>query len=407
MKQIFRNFISVFFLLILLFNTMPVLAADTQGEVSNMKFDENGNFRILIIADTQDTLNPRQETIDLMNAALDKSNPDLVVFTGDNIHGSDWKIKASKSRTSKAIKRIIAPVVSRNIPYCVVFGNHDDEGGVSKEYQMELYKSLGNCLSVKGENMKGCGNYNIPIKSSDATKNIFNLWFMDSGSYNTDDNIDSFYDFVGTDQIEWYEKKSNELKEENGGIPMPSLLFQHIAVPEIYNLLTEVEEGTENAVEKNGKYYILNSDMTEGSMGEAPCPPDYNNGQFDSWKNQGDIIAAFFGHDHVNEFSGTVDGIDMVYTPGAGFYIYGNGPEHGVRVIDIKESDLSYSTELLYYKDLVGNKVYGGDYLWYDGACGHDEKVTISIAAAAGIIILGSGIAAFTIIRKKRKKNNS
>lgn len=402
MKKTFCSCMSVFLFLVLLFNAAPVWAADREG--TTLKFNADGNFRILIIADTQDTLHPRQETLDLMNAALDEAKPDLVVFTGDNIHGPDWKMKKSKNRTRKAIEQIMEPVVSRNVPYCVVFGNHDDEGGISKEYQMELYQSLGNCLSVKGEAMKGCGTYNIPIQSSADNKNIFNLWFIDSGSYNTDEKIDSFYDFVGTDQIEWYERKSNELKAENGGKPMPSILFQHIAVPEIFDLLTEVSEGTENAVEKNGKYYILNSAMATGTMGEAPCPPDYNNGQFESWKKQGDIIAAFFGHDHVNEFSGTVDGIDMVYTPGAGFYIYGNGPKHGVRVVDIKEQDLSYTTELLYYKDLVGNQVYGGDYLWYDGACGHDEKVTISIGAAAGVILLGAGITAFAFIKNKKKK---
>lgn len=404
MKRIIHNFISIFLLLVLILSTIPVFAEETSKERSMLQFDNNGNFRILIIADPQDTLNPRQETLDLMNAALDTTNPDLVVFTGDNIHSPDWKLKNSKSRTTKAIERIMEPVVSRNIPYCVVFGNHDDEGGISKEYQMELYQSLGNCLSVKGEDVKGCGNYNIPIQSSKSDKNVFNLWFIDSGSYNTDENIDSFYDYVGTDQIEWYEKKSNELKEENGGVPMPSLLFQHIAVPEIFELLTEVPQGTENAVEKNGKYYILNSDITTGTMGEAPCPPDYNNGQFESWKKQGDIIAAFFGHDHVNEFSGTVDGIDLVYTPGAGFYIYGNGPEHGVRVVNINEDDLSYTTELLYYKDLVGDTVYGGDYLWYKGSWAHDEKLMIAKAVTATAVVLGIGITAFTITKKKRNK---
>lgn len=403
MKKFTNIIISILLTILFMFGAIPTFAAENEGASSNMKFDKNGNFRILIIADTQDSLNTRQETIDLMNAALDKTKPDLVVFTGDNIHGPDWKLAHSKSRTTKAIEHVMKPVVSRNIPYCIVFGNHDDEGGISKEYQMELYQSLGNCLSVKGENIKGCGNYNIPIQSSKSNKNVFNLWFIDSGSYNTDKNIDSFYDFVGTDQIEWYENKSNALKEENGGVPMPSLLFQHIAVPEIFDLLTEVPEGTENAVEKNGKYYILNSDITTGTMGEAPCPPNYNNGQFESWKKQGDIIAAFFGHDHVNDFSGTVDGIDMVYTPGAGFYIYGNGPEHGVRVVDVKEDDLSYTTELLYYKDLVGNTVYGGDYLWYEGASSHEQKIMKAVGSAVGCAaVLTAGLIVFKIVKKKK-----
>lgn len=399
-------FTAILISIVMMLGTTLSFAAETK-EVNDLKFDGNGNFRILIIADPQDTLNPRQEAIDLMNAALDETKPDLVVFTGDNIHGPDWKIVRSKRRTAKAIQQIMEPVVSRNLPYCVVFGNHDDEGKISKEYQMELYQSLGNCLSVKGEDIKGCGNYNLTIKNSAGDKDIFNLWFMDSGSYNTDKKIDSFYDFVGTDQIEWYEKKSNELKEQNGGEPLPSFLFQHIAVPEIFELLTEVPEGTENAVEKNGKYYILNEEITKGKMGEAPCPPDYNNGQFESWKKQGDIVAAFFGHDHVNDFSGTVDGIDMVYTPGTGFYIYGNGLEHGVRLVDIKEDDLSYTTDLLYYKDLVGDTVYGGDYLWYDGAASHEGKTMKNVGIAVGAVAAAVvGIAAFTVMKKKSRKGN-
>lgn len=403
MKTYFKFTVSFLISVLLMFSCVPAFAADTSEVNSDLKFNENGKFRIMIIADTQDSIKPRQETLDLMNAALDEAKPDLVVFTGDNIHGPDWQIAKSKSRTTKAIKRIMEPVVSRNIPYCIVFGNHDDEGGVSKEYQMELYKSLGNCLSVEGEDMKGCGNYNLTIKNSAGTKDIFNLWFIDSGSYNTDKNIESYYDFVGSDQIEWYEKKSSELKAQNGGEVLPSFLFQHIAVPEIFDLLTEVDEGTEGAVKKGDKYYILNEDIANGSMGEAPCPPDYNNGQFESWKKQGDIVAAFFGHDHVNDFSATLDGIDMHYTPGAGFYIYGNGPEHGVRIVDINESDLSYTTELLYYKDLVGDTVYGGDYLWYEGASGHNLKVVIAVAATAGAaVIIGIGAVVFKIVRKKK-----
>lgn len=45
-------------------------------------------------------------------------------------------------------------------------------------------------------------------------------------------------------------KTSDALKAENGGEPMPSLLFQHIPVPEIYELLKEVPKGTDGAVKK-------------------------------------------------------------------------------------------------------------------------------------------------------------
>ena len=32
-------------------------------------------------------------------------------------------------------------------------------------------------VASEGEAMTGCGNYNLPIKSSDGTKNVFNLWY--------------------------------------------------------------------------------------------------------------------------------------------------------------------------------------------------------------------------------------
>lgn len=386
---------------------VPQLAFGAVDEsTGTLKFDENGNFRIMIIADTQDITNPRQETLDLMNAALDEVKPDLVVFTGDNIHGPAANLKGNEKKTEKAIRQIMEPVTSRELPFCIVFGNHDDEGKISKEKQMEIYQSMPNCLAQAGDEMTGYGNYNLTIQAHDSDKSVFNLWFVDSGSYNEDKSKESYYAFVADDQIEWYKNKSNELKEENGGKPMPSILFQHMPVNEIFELLTEVPKGTENAVKKNDKYYILNESVASGHLGEGPCPPDYNNGQFSAWKEQGDIIGAFFGHDHVNDFEGTVDGINLVHTPGAGFYIYGNGLEHGVRVIDINEKTLSYTTETLYYKDLVGDTLHGGDYLWYEGQSTHNIKLVVCVAVS-GLVAFGGGLAIgiYLTLKKKKHKN--
>lgn len=402
MKKSFKSAASMVISAVLCLSSFTAFAE--VGTSKELRFDENGNFRILIIADPQDVTNPRQETLDLMNAALDSTKPDLVVFTGDNIHGPAAKLSGSEKRTEQAIRQIMEPVTSRKLPFCVVFGNHDDEGEVSKEFQMQLYQSMPNCLAEGGEKMTGYGNYNLTIKAHDSDKNVFNLWFVDSGSYNTDKTKDSYYAFVADDQIEWYKNKSNELKNENGGTPMPSILFQHMPVTEIFDLLTEVPKGTENAVEKHGKYYILNEEKASGYLGEGPCPPDYNNGQFEAWKQQGDILGAFFGHDHVNDFRGTIDGIELIHTPGAGFFIYGNGPEHGVRVIDINEKELNYTTETLYYKDLVGNTLHGGDYLWYQGKSTHDIIVKTTAGVIAGIVAAGAlSVVAVKKIKKNRK----
>jgi len=180
--------------------------------------------------------------------------------------------------------------------------------------------------------LSGCGNYNLPILSSDGQRTAFNLYFIDSlgggGSY---------YDYVKQDQIDWYVRTSNALKAANGGVPVPSMEFQHIPLPE---LRTVASEGLIHTGENN-----------EGVSG-----PYYNSGLFQAMVQQGDMIAAFCGHNHTNTYIGTLDGVDLGFTPGAGFNEYGAAKERGVRVIELHESDLStYDTHLLTFIGLLGD----------------------------------------------------
>ncbi|NLB36402.1 MAG: hypothetical protein GX824_03750 [Clostridiales bacterium] len=90
-------------------------------------------------------------------------------------------------------------------------------------------------------------------------------------------------------------------------------------------------------------------------MHESPCPSNTNSGQFDTIKNQGDVVAMFFGHDHVNTFEVNYQGIDLVATPGVGFASYGD-ELRGVRLITIHESDTStYETQVITYQSLYGD----------------------------------------------------
>lgn len=319
-----------------------------------MKFNKDGKFKILMVADAQDTDTPQKDTIALYKKAVLVSNPDLVVFAGDNTNGK-WK-GVNEEKMKGAIAHLIEPLVQKNIPFAVVFGNHDHEGGVSREKQMEMFKEYPNCLAVNGPDITGCGNYNITIKDSQNRKAVFNLWFIDSNDYAKEGG----YAYVQKDQIAWYEKTSNELKKTNEGKPLPSLLFQHIAVPEVYDLLLEVPKGTKGAVwghgKNKGKRFVVNPNLVkQGKLRESPCSPEINNGQFASWEKQGDIVGAFFGHDHVNDFSGKVGGIWLTCCIGTGFYSYGN--THGVRTIELDENDLSgFKSDILYFEDLLNRK---------------------------------------------------
>ena len=215
---------------VLLVSLIPAArAAQADGQ---LQFDENGEFRILIVADTQDIDKPQKETIALLEAELDAAQPDLVVFLGDQIHGPSTG--RSVERTQKALDAILQPVAARELPFAVVFGNHDDEGGVDKQTQLEYYRSYPGCLAEAGS-VTGVGNYNLLVYGSDGASPAVNLWFFDSGTYAPEGQ--GKYDWVRQDQLDWYLQTEAALAEENGGTPVPAYAFQHIIVPEIYDAM--------------------------------------------------------------------------------------------------------------------------------------------------------------------------
>lgn len=409
-----KKYLSTFLAFIMILSTMlamPAFGAEAENS-TELQFNKDGKFKILILSDCQDTDEPQKETIDMINSALDKTQPDLVVFLGDNIAG--WWQGVDKEKTVKAIHNIIDPVDERGIPFAIVYGNHDHEGLCdennqmteedAKELMMQVYQEYDTCLAVEGEELTGYGNYNLLIKNSTGDKNVFNLWFMDSNPYAEEGG----YGYVQPDQTEYYIRKSNELKAENGGKPMPSLLFQHIIVPEIYDLLEAHDSKVDGAVKGNSvygdKYYTAGDKILQGELLEGPCPADTRHSQFESWKQQGDIIGAFFGHDHNNTFSYELDGIRLTAVPETGYYSYGFN--HGVRTVTLDENDLTafesdiiLSDELLDYEVTPTIKAKHG-YYEYDRAL---KYITVGLVVGAVILVIAAVIA-IRVIKKNKAK---
>lgn len=324
-----------------------------------LRFNEDGKFKILQISDIQDDVTLAPIAKDYISDLVDRENPDLIVLTGDNISSSN----KSESSVKIAINNFMSVFEKRGIPVAAVFGNHDDENTkINKNMQMEIYQSYDCFVGCAGdESISGVGNYNLPIFASDSDKTVFNIWCIDSGTYNTENDLGG-YNCVRKDQIAWYVNTSNALKDANDGVPVPSIVFQHIIVPEIFDALKEVDQETEGAVanngfiENNGKYYILPDTAAEGSvMHESPCPPHYSNGEFDAMLQQGDVLAIAVGHDHINSFVVPYKGIDLISTPGISFHSYGD-EARGARVFVLDESNpTAYETYVHSYAEFYDN----------------------------------------------------
>ncbi len=352
-----KKVLSIILAVVMLLSCVVFASAKNNDE---LRFGSDGKFKILVLADIQSGFPVGEALKAYIAEAIDASDPNLVVFLGDNIMSPE---DGTEESYWKGYDEVFPILESKGVPFTFVFGNHDDESAptVTKEEMLKKYQSYEGCLAYDADPaLHGCATHNLPILSSDGSKVVYNLWLFDSGDYvYNEDGSQRGYDCVRKDQIEWYKSVSEELRVANGGEVVPSLAFEHIIPQEptqkvMFSLPFQLGSITKNFTDGTSATYLPNYFAFDGILSEAPCPSPDNEGQWDAFVECGDVKACFFGHDHVNNFSVNVDGVDAVSVPGTTFKSYSSITDQGSMVITLDESDLStYSTEILYTSDLA------------------------------------------------------
>ncbi|MDR1465493.1 MAG: metallophosphoesterase [Oscillospiraceae bacterium] len=383
-------------------------------EKANLRF-KDGTFTIIQVADLQEAYITSSFTKDFLKAVAKEYKPNLFVLTGDNISdgAANWPLQSSSRNIVKSSIDSYMNVFDKlNVPTTMVFGNHDAESsGVSRFAQLQMYQTHKSFIGYEADQVAAdaahktgnldkksatlgelwMGTHNLVIKGSNSDDIVFNLWLFDSGDYvrKADNPSDSWiadgendgYNSVSAGQVNWFKTVNADLTAR-AGHAVPSFSFQHIIVPEVADYLTPAEEADAdfsltsyklnaagNAVEIDGtskaptavtKYFsnVLPAG-TVGVLHETPCPGKYNFGEYKALKDSGNVVAMFFGHDHVNTFElKKADAPDLVNSPTTGFGSYGD-ENRGVRIITIKESDpTNYTTEVVTYQDFY--EAHGG-----------------------------------------------
>ncbi len=325
-----------------------------------LRFNSDHKFKIMQIADTQEIPAVSPDTLSLINNALDREKPDLVIFTGDQIKGYSKKFKKDPAIIEGTIDTLVEPIAKRNIPFMVTYGNHDAQCGVDNRGQYKFYAKYDNFISGDLRNADDVGTADIQIYSSTEDKPVFELYIIDSHGKAKDG---AGYAPVDKKQIEWYVSRREQLKAENGDY-LPSLVFQHIPVPEFFDVIKKVPKGAKGAVPAYGahenEYFVLNDEtIAEGGfMLESPASPDVNTGEFEAMSEKGDVLGIYVGHDHNNSFVVKYKGVDLGYTQGAGFNVYGPGENRGVRIFELDETaPREYKTHTATFKGLCGTKI--------------------------------------------------
>ncbi len=312
----------------------------------------NGTFKIMQIADAQEFPYVSPDTVRLIELAVEAEKPDLVIFTGDQIYGIHPKLwrKNAEANVAGVLRKILSPVTEAGVPFAVTFGNHDAECGVPNARQAELYASLPGY--VPGERMSDAvpGAFRLLICGKND-KPLFDVFCFD-----TRGSAAAGGRGVTDEQLNWFEAVREN--ERDTGIAPPALVFQHIPVPEYYNVINKVKKGTPGAVEaygaRKGSFYALPQKLTAagGFMKETPSAASEK--EFEILKKDGGVLALAAGHDHNNSFVAAFEGIDLIYTQGAGFHVYGPHLKRGVRVFTLDEKEpAAYTTYTRTWENLT------------------------------------------------------
>ena len=330
------------------------------AEDDELKFGADGKFTVLQISDPQDDHYPAYDLINFIELAIEQTNPDLIVFTGDIVEDSrigDLGIDGQSFRegvevdgdyyqtvmnVTKACEAVFAEAESKGIPFAVCQGNNDHNSGVTNEDWLRIYDSYENSLTVdESADSEGRIDFNLEIKDSSG-KTVFNIWMMDTKSGS-----------VTEEQLEWYKTESAALKAENGGQPVPSILFEHVPTSDPGFLFEECSITDEGARLVDGKILRLNKEVANGYNASAFTIPEDTSVQFKAWKECGDVLGAYFGHWHTEGFTGTYDGIELGMTYGCEFAK--TGP-YGIRVFTLYENDIENFDNVIYtYEGSVKN----------------------------------------------------
>ncbi len=268
-----------------------------------------GNFRILQLTDLH--LMPGNtagcdSTERTVRAIVKAEKPQLIVLTGDIVTGEP---------AAEGWQRVLRLFDSLGTPYAVTFGNHDGEYVSKPDITAMLARSPLYAASATKDAA-------LPIYGSDGSVKAV-VYVIDSNDYPADKRHGS-YDRIHFDQIAHYRNVSQSFTTANNGTPLPSVAFFHIPLHE------------------HGR--VLSDDATIGSRLEgAGATAEVNSGIFASFVDCGDIMGAFTGHDHENDYVGQYQGIALGFGRCTGTDAYGSLPR-GARVIDLYEGQRKFDT---------------------------------------------------------------
>ncbi len=282
-----------------------------------LRFNADGTFKIVQLTDIHHKWGKKasEVSIELIEEVLDAEKPDFVIVTGDMVYADG---------ALNSIDTIFQPIVRRGIPFAFTFGNHDMQFDASLGEIYDRLQTKPRCVAPpRGDTESPDYVVEIISSKSDSVASVFYCIDSHGGNYLKGTGK---YAWIEAEQIMWHRQLARDYMADNGGRPVPSLMFFHIPLPEVAQM---AEKG-----------------KITGTKKEKVCSPDMNSGLFISARETGDVYAMFFGHDHDNDFVGDWYGILLGYGRYSGGNTVYNHLRYGARVITLHEGTRSLDTHI-------------------------------------------------------------
>lgn len=240
--------------------------------------------------------------LEAVRKTIEKTSPHLIVLTGDLIFPF-WP-RTGTLNNRKQARKLMEFLDRFEIPYTLVFGNHDCElcSACGKEELAELYKQGKYCIFTEGrKDLTGVGNFLIELV--DGSGNVLlPLVMLDSNMYGKGGWFFSGFDRIHDDQADWCMRRLDALKQDN--TDLNAMAFFHMPLREMKEAYEKMKLGDRTVLYRHGS--IAEKDEYFGIS-------RFKGTFFDRAVENGVIKWMFCGHDHFNTLSLVYQGIQMTY----------------------------------------------------------------------------------------------
>lgn len=240
-------------------------------------------------------------TISDLNNYVELFNPDIIVVTGDLWHDNP------ENNGRRMLETAIGEIEKLGRPFTFTWGNHDLLDDF--QYGHDFIKTRKNSLYV-GDRTHGDHRIRLVDEAGELRSTIF---CMNSNQFG-----------LTRWQLDWLNQSAQEMADSDTS----ALAFFHIPL---------LEQKT-----------LYNANLIPGIQGEEVCN-EKENGESIGTISKSGIIATFCGHDHVNDYTVSANGVDLVYGRATGYSGYGGDTvKKGAKIIDWDLINNTYTAKTVF-----------------------------------------------------------